>query len=73
MVIFASGTSLLRHTSTSWHGWLRRYGGSVLVLVRDLGSRDGNCIGLLANTGLFLSTGKKNLFLLQRRLVPCDF
>ena len=25
----------------------------VLVFVHDLGSRDGNCIGLLADTGLF--------------------
>ena len=43
----------------------------VLVFVHDLGSRDGNCIGLLANTGLFLSTGKKYLFL-QRHFIPFD-
>ena len=42
----------------------------VLVFVHDVGLRDGNCIGLLANTGLFLSTGNKNLFILQRRLIP---
>ena len=44
----------------------------VLVFVHDLRFRDGNCIGLLANTGLFLSTGNRYLFLLQRRLIPFD-
>ena len=34
----------------------------VLVFVHDLGFRDGNCTGLLANTGLFLSTGNRYLF-----------
>ena len=34
--------------------------------------RDGNCIGLLANTGLFLSTGDRYLCLFQRRLIPFD-
>ena len=37
-----------------------------LVFVHDRYSHAGNCIGLLSNTGLFLSTGKKYLFLLQR-------
>ena len=40
--------------------------------VHDLGLRDGNCIGLLVNTGLFLSTGNKYLFLLRRQVIPCD-
>ena len=44
----------------------------VLVFARGLGLRGGNCNGLLANTGLFLSTGNRYLFLLQRRLIPCD-
>ena len=42
----------------------------VLVFVQHFGYRDGNCIGLLANTGLFLSTGNRYLFLLQSRLIP---
>ena len=45
----------------------------VLFSGHDLGFRDGNCIGLLANTGLFLSTGNRYLFLLQRRLIHFDF
>ena len=44
----------------------------VLVFAHDLGSRAGNCIGLLSNSGLFLSTGNKYLFLLQRRSFPFD-
>ena len=44
----------------------------VLVFAYDLVSRGGNCNGLLATTGLFLSTGNRYLFLLQRRLVPFD-
>ena len=39
----------------------------------DRYSHAGNCIGLLSKTGLFLSTGNKYLFLLQRLLVPYDF
>ena len=38
-------------------------------LAHDLGSRSGNCIGLLANTGLFLSNGNKYLSLLQTPIV----
>ena len=34
----------------------------VLVFARDLGFRGGNCNGLLANTGLFLSTDNRYLF-----------
>ena len=45
---------------------------SVLFFVHDLGSRDGNCIGPLANTVLFLSTGNKYLFLFQHHLSPFD-
>ena len=37
----------------------------VLVFVRELGFRDGNCIGLLANTDLFLSTDNMYLFLVH--------
>ena len=44
----------------------------VLVFAHDLGLRAGNCIGLLSNTGLFLSTGSKYLFLLQRHSIPYD-
>ena len=44
----------------------------VLVYVHGLGFRDGTCIGLLADTGLFLSTGNRYLFLLQRRKIPFD-
>ena len=43
-----------------------------LVFVHDRYSHAGNCIGLLSNTGLFLSTGNKYLFLLQRRSIPFD-
>ena len=35
-------------------------------------SHAGNCIGLLSYEGLFLSTGNKYLFLLQRLLIPLD-
>ena len=53
MVTYASDTFFLRHTSTSWYGWLRMRGGSVFwFFVHDLGSRDGSCNDLLANTGL---------------------
>ena len=38
----------------------------------DLGSHAGNSIGLLANTGLFLSTGNRYLFLFQSRFIPFD-
>ena len=41
----------------------------VLVFAHDLGLRGGNCNGLLANTGLFLSTGNKYLFLLYRQIL----
>ena len=44
----------------------------VLVFVRSLGFRAKNCIDLLANTGLFLSTDNKYLFLLQLRFVAFD-
>ena len=44
----------------------------VLVFVHDLGFRAGNCTGLSSNLGLFLSTGHKYLFLLQRHLIPFD-
>ena len=44
----------------------------VLVFAHDLGSRGGNCNGLLSNTGFFLSTGNRYLFLLQRRTIPLD-
>ena len=38
----------------------------------DRYSHAGNCISLPSNTGLFLSTGNKNLSLLQRHLSPFD-
>ena len=44
----------------------------VLVFAHDLGFRGGNCNGHLANTGLFLSTGNRYLFLLQRLTIPVD-
>ena len=44
----------------------------VLVFAHDRYSHAGNCIGFLANTGLFLSTGDWYLFLLQSRLIPFD-
>ena len=42
----------------------------VLVFGHDRYSHAGNCIGLLSNTGLFLSTGNKYLLNLQRQLIP---
>ena len=48
-----------------WHS------GSVFV-VHDRHSHARNCTGLLANTGLFLSTGDRYLFLLQRHPFPFD-
>ena len=44
----------------------------VLFFAHDRYSHAGNCIGLLSNTGLFLSTGNKYLFLLQRHSFPFD-
>ena len=38
----------------------------------DCYSHAGNCTGLLANTGLFLSTGSRYLFLLQRHFSSLD-
>ena len=38
--------------------------------VHDRNSHAGNCIGLLANIGLYLSTGNKYLFLLRTPLNP---
>ena len=40
------------------------------VFAHDLGYRDGNCNGLLANTDLFRSTCDGYLFLFQRHLIP---
>ena len=74
MVTFALDTSFLRHTSTSWHWGLRkvwRHCGSGF-LAHDRYSHAGNCIGLPSNTGLFLSTGNRYLFLLQRHSIPFD-
>ena len=48
-----------------------RHSGSVFV-VHARYSHARNCIGLLSNTGLFLSTGNKYLFLLQRHTFPFD-
>ena len=45
MVTFASDTSLLRHTSTSWYGWLRKCGGRVFWLLRAI-------LGFLAETAM---------------------
>ena len=44
----------------------------VLVFAHDLGHRGGNCNGLLANTGLFLSIGNKYFILFQRHSFPFD-
>ena len=44
----------------------------VRVFAHDLGFRGGNCNGLLANTGLFLSTGNRYLFFHERRLILFD-
>ena len=38
----------------------------------DRYSHAGNCSGLLSNTGFFLSTGNKYLFLIQRHSFPSD-
>ena len=45
---------------------------SASVLVHDRYPHAGNCICLPSNIGLFLATGSKYLFLLQRLLVPFD-
>ena len=46
--------SLPRHTSTSWHGWLKKaWRQCVLVFVHDLGFRAWDYTCLLANTALF--------------------
>ena len=44
----------------------------VLFFAHDLGFRGENCNGLLANTGLFLSTCNRYLFLLQHQWFPFD-
>ena len=67
-----NGNFCLGHFSSSTHSDLvkrmarevwRHHGlvfGTIVIL------NTGNCIGLLSNTGLFLSTGNRYLFLLQR-------
>ena len=73
MVTFASDTPLssthfdlvIRLAQKAWRQ-------CVLGLVHDHYSRDGNCIGLLSNTGLFAATSKRYLFLLQRHFSPFD-
>ena len=46
---------------------------SVSVFVHDGYSHAGNCIGLLSNTGLFLSTGNKYLLFPSTPLSPFRF
>ena len=73
VVTFASDTSFLWHTSTSWEGWLGRCGGSVLwFLGTILGFVGGNCIGLLRTLAFFLANGNKYLFLLRHHSIPFD-
>ena len=70
------GHFCLRYFSSSTHFYLVKglarkvWRQCVRVFAHDLGYRGGNCNGLHANTGLFLSTGNRYLFLLQRRLIP---
>ena len=72
-LLFASDASLLWHTSTSCKGLARKvWRQCVLVFAHDLGFRGGNCIGLLANPGLFLSTGKKYLVHFRHQRFPSD-
>ena len=68
MVSFASHTLRLRDKDGS-EGVAAVCSG---FFAHDPGLRGGNCIGLLSNTGLFLSTGNRYLFLLQRHLIPFD-
>ena len=73
VITFASDTSLHRDTSTSWHRGLGRCAGFVFwFFAHDRYSHAGNCNGLLANTGLFLFTGDRYLFLLQCQGFPFD-
>ena len=73
LVTFASDTSLLRHTSTSWYGWLRRCGGSVFWFLRTI-------LGFVAETAsvslrtlaFFFPLVTDTFFLLQRQLIPSD-
>ena len=64
MVTCASDTSLPRHTSTLVSLMAQKvWRQCVLFWAHELGSRGGNRNGLLADTGLFLSTGNGRIFL----------
>ena len=73
------GYFCLGYFSSSTHVYLVRrmaqkvWRFSVSVFGHDRLSHAGNCIGLLSNTGLFLSTGNRYLFLLQRHSFPFDY
>ena len=64
---FSSSTHFdlaIRLAQKVWRQW-------VLVFAHER-FRDGNCIGLLANTGLFLSTGNRYLFSPSTPIIPFD-
>ena len=63
---FSSSTHFGLVTRLAQKAWRQ----CVVVFVYDRFYHAGNCIRLLSNTGLFLSTGNKYLFLLQHRLSP---
>ena len=72
MVTFASDTSLPRHTSTSWCGWLRRCGGSVFWFLRTILGLVADIATVSLRTLAFFFPLVTYLFLLQRRLVLFD-
>ena len=68
MVTFASDTSLPLHTSTSWRVWLGWRGGSVLWCLRTIATiMPETALVSFRTLAIFLSTGNKYPFLLQRR------
>ena len=69
----ASGVSFSRHFDPVFLEFVAQRVVRLSVSVsHDCHFHAGNCIGLPSNTGLFLSAGNKQLFLVQHYFVPCD-
>ena len=65
LVCFSSSTHFCLVRGLAWKVWRQ----CVLVFAHDLGLRGGNFNGLLAGTGLCVSTGNRYLFLLFRQIL----
>ena len=68
----ASEVPFSRRTSTSLCWWLSGWSGFLVLISHARYRRAGNCIGLLSNTVLLLSTDSKLLVPCQYHLITCD-